>query len=255
MSNEKNSFVLYLSQRNIIDELSDEEAGILIKAIYEYEETKNVPKLSKMLKLVFLSFKKELDNNEKKYEERCQKNKENIKKYWEKRKKNASSKKNTNVYDRIQSNTNVYLYDNDNDNDNENEDDNDNDIQSFNISKAISKDMCMCNNNNTDTHTPSLSSEIVSCFNKVGIVEPSFVKNKVSFNFKNTKAVQQLIQNVLNKGYTKDDIFDVIYLKYDQWIENNDKNKIDMSVYFKPSTILGDKFDDYHREAKLKGIS
>ena len=98
-------------------------------------------------------------------------------------------------------------------------------------------------------------SEIIACFNKVGIKEENFKKNKVEFHFKNTKTNQELIQAVLDKGYTKDDIMDVIYLKYDQWIENNDKNKNDMSTFFRPSTILGDKFDEYYEEAKMKGIS
>lgn len=97
-------------------------------------------------------------------------------------------------------------------------------------------------------------SEIINCFNKIGIKEDSFTKNKVEFKFKNTKGTQNLIKNILENGYTKDDIMDVIYLKYDQWIENNDKNKKDMTTYFRPSTILGDKFDEYFAEAKMKGI-
>ncbi len=103
--------------------------------------------------------------------------------------------------------------------------------------------------------TPSIFSEIISCFNKSGIKEESFTRNKKEFYFKNTEANRKLIQNVLDQGYTKEDIFDVIYLKYDQWIENNDKNKKDMSTYYRPSTILGEKFDEYLQEAKMKGIS
>lgn len=101
----------------------------------------------------------------------------------------------------------------------------------------------------------AIFSEIINCFNKVGIKENSFTKNKIEFHFKNSKTNQELIQTVLNQGYTKDDIMDVIYLKYDQWIENNDKNNKDMSTYYRPSTILGDKFEEYLQEAKMKGIS
>lgn len=103
--------------------------------------------------------------------------------------------------------------------------------------------------------TPSDFKEIIACFNKVGIKEESFTKNKIEFHYKNTKTNQELIQAVLDKGYTKDDIMDVIYLKYDQWIENNDENKKDMSTYYRPSTILGEKFEEYLQEAKMKGIS
>lgn len=97
--------------------------------------------------------------------------------------------------------------------------------------------------------------EIIACFNKIGIIESDFVKNKKEFYFKNSKTNQELIKNILDQGYTKDDIMDVIYLKYDQWIENPDINKFDMSTYYRPSTILGDKFDEYLQEAKMKGIS
>lgn len=104
-------------------------------------------------------------------------------------------------------------------------------------------------------HKSPIFLEIINCFNKVGIKEESFTKNKVEFHFKNTKANRELIQNILEQGYSKDDIMDVIYLKYDQWIENNDKNKRDMSSYYRPSTILGDKFDEYLQEVKMKEIS
>ena len=64
---EKESFILYYEQKEIINNLSDNEAGKLIKAIYEYETTLQVPKLSKTLSLVFIPFKNALDRNREKY--------------------------------------------------------------------------------------------------------------------------------------------------------------------------------------------
>lgn len=104
-------------------------------------------------------------------------------------------------------------------------------------------------------NTSSVFREIISCFNKIGIVEDCFTKNKREFHYKDTKKNRQLIQNVLKRGYTKEDIMDVIFMKYDQWIEENDKNSIDMSTYYRPSTILGEKFEEYLQEAKMKGIN
>lgn len=104
-----------------------------------------------------------------------------------------------------------------------------------------------------DTHTSF--SEIVACFNKIGIKEDCFTKNKQEFHFKETKQTEQLIQRLFDKGYTKENIFDVIFLKYDQWIENNDKNKIDMSTYYRPKTVLGENFEEYYQEAQAKEIS
>lgn len=49
---------------------------------------------------------------------------------------------------------------------------------------------------------------------------------------------------------------DVIFMKYDQWVENNNNNNsIDMMTYYRPSTVLGEKFDEYYAEAKAREIS
>lgn len=96
------AFLLPIDQKEIIDELTDEEAGIIFKAIYEYEINKTEIELPKTLKIVFKQFKVKLDNYDGAYAEKCERNRENIKKYWEQKKKN------TNEYERIRTNTNVY---------------------------------------------------------------------------------------------------------------------------------------------------
>lgn len=96
---EQTAFLLQKDQKEIIDELSDEEAGIIFKAIYEYECTKKEPKLTKFLKIVFKQFKVKLDSWDKAYEEKCLKNKENIEKRW-------ANIKNATEYDGIQTYTN-----------------------------------------------------------------------------------------------------------------------------------------------------
>ena len=50
----KDSFILYTEQKEIFDSLSNEEAGKLIKAIYEYTSTDRVPDLDKILKVAFI---------------------------------------------------------------------------------------------------------------------------------------------------------------------------------------------------------
>lgn len=96
MAKERTAFVLPKSQKEIVDQLTDEEAGKIFKAIYEYEVNKNIYKFNKYLQIIFTQFKIELDKNAKLYEERCQRNRENVQKRWE----------NTNVYERIRPNTN-----------------------------------------------------------------------------------------------------------------------------------------------------
>ncbi len=89
-------FVLERDQKEIIDELDNEEAGIIFKAIYEYETTRQEPKLEKALRIVFKQFKVKLDFYDNKYNETCQKNKENAEKRWQ-RYNDATA------YDRMQS--------------------------------------------------------------------------------------------------------------------------------------------------------
>ena len=65
----KDSFVLYTDQKAVIDKLSNEQAGKLIKAIYTYIETEKLPKLDMTLDLVITPFITTIDRDKKKYEE------------------------------------------------------------------------------------------------------------------------------------------------------------------------------------------
>lgn len=112
----KDSFILYLEQKEIFETLSDNEAGKLIKAIFEYESTGQSPKLSKTLNLVFIPIKNALDRNKEKYQKVVERNKKNIRKRW-----NKENTKNTSGKNGIQKNTKNT--DNDNDNDNERDSD------------------------------------------------------------------------------------------------------------------------------------
>lgn len=98
MSKKSPGFILEKDQKIIIDELSNEEAGIIFKAIYEYETTKEEPYLDKTLKIVFKQFKVKLDFYDEKYNTTCETNRKNIQNYWD-------NVNNTTEYDRIRSNT------------------------------------------------------------------------------------------------------------------------------------------------------
>ena len=98
----KKGFLLLNNQIETIETLTDEQAGQLLKAFYYYNTGREV-KLKGLMKTVFNNFKVVFDENEQKYQEKCEKNKQNIENYWKKVKE-----QNTNEYERIQSNTNVY---------------------------------------------------------------------------------------------------------------------------------------------------
>ena len=116
----KDSFIMYQEQKEIFDTLSDNEAGKLIKAIFEYESTGQSPKLSKTLNLVFIPIKNSLDRNKEKYQKVVERNKRNIKKRW-----NKENTKNTTGKIGIPKNTKNTDNDNDNERDSDSVHDND----------------------------------------------------------------------------------------------------------------------------------
>lgn len=138
----KDSFILYVDQKEIIDTLTDNEAGKLLKAIFEYETTQKLPKLSKTLNLVFIPIKNALDRNREKYEKACEKNKKNISKRWNKENtKNTSGKngmqKDTKNTDNDSDSDSEHDNDSESDNDNDNEHDSVNDIKKENIKEKV----------------------------------------------------------------------------------------------------------------------
>lgn len=118
----KNSFLLYTEQKEIIDELSNEDAGELIKAIYAYAAGEEV-NLRKDLYLVFIPIRQQIDRNNAKYDEFKKKQSENGKKGGRPVKnENPKNPKNPTLFSETQKSLNV----NDNVNDNVNVNVNDN---------------------------------------------------------------------------------------------------------------------------------
>ena len=96
----KNSFILYTEQKAVIDKLTDEQAGKLIKAIYAHETGEDY-NLDAILDLVITPFLTSLERNTEKYQKRVETNKKNIAKRW-----NNDDTKNTNGNDGMQNDTN-----------------------------------------------------------------------------------------------------------------------------------------------------
>lgn len=63
------SFVLYTDINEYLDELTNEDAGILFKAIVDYAETGECPEINGIVKVAFIQIKKAIDYNAAKYEE------------------------------------------------------------------------------------------------------------------------------------------------------------------------------------------
>ena len=123
----KNSFILYTEQKAVIDKLTDEQAGKLIKAIYAHEMGEEY-ELDNILDLVITPFLSSLERNKEKYEKRVETNKKNIAKRW--------NTNNTNGMDAIPNDTNDT---NGNDSDSVNVNVNENDKKENTKRKTFSK--------------------------------------------------------------------------------------------------------------------
>jgi hypothetical protein len=91
------SFLLYKDKSEMFDVMDDVQAGRLIKAIFKYETTGEVPD-DPMTLILFLSIKPSLDEADIKYERKCKKNAENADKRW--------NQNNANVCDRMRTQKN-----------------------------------------------------------------------------------------------------------------------------------------------------
>lgn len=130
----KDSFILYLDQQEIFEMLTDEEAGQLIKAIFEYEDTGNIRELDKSLQIAFIPIKSALDRNKEKYNKVVERNKKNIEKRW-----NKENTKNTTGKTGIPKDTKNT--DNDNERDSEHDSERDNEHETTTVVNNIS-DSC-----------------------------------------------------------------------------------------------------------------
>ena len=116
------SFILYTSDYQLIEGLTDEQLGQLTRALFIYARDGEVIKLDPVVRMAFVFIKDKIDRNQQKYQKKCERNRENIRKRWNKSntndtKENERIQNDTSVYERIPNDTTRYLYDSDSDSD------------------------------------------------------------------------------------------------------------------------------------------
>ena len=121
----------------IVDELTDTQAGKLLKTIIAFEVNGELKELDRELKMVFIPFKHSLLRTREMYDNKCEKNKQNILKRWmNKAKKEGDTKE----YERIRTIlTNTKRTDSDSDSDSDTIR-NDNDIDKETIGERKMKE-------------------------------------------------------------------------------------------------------------------
>ena len=112
------SFILYTSDYQLIEGLTDEQLGQLTRALFVYARDGEVIKLDPIVRMAFVFIKDKIDRNQQKYQKKCERNRENIRKRWNKSntndtKENERIPNDTSVYERIPNDTTRYLYDSD----------------------------------------------------------------------------------------------------------------------------------------------
>lgn len=105
----KKSFLLYEDYEKYFDMLDPAEQAKLIKALFKCSKQESTVDIENtmdgMTKMAFAFMQNQLNEDARKYQEKCDKNRQNISGRWEGR--NNSDTKDTNEYERIQSNTSV----------------------------------------------------------------------------------------------------------------------------------------------------
>lgn len=209
----KDNFLLKKSQQEVFNELSDEEAGKLIKGIFRYVNTGD-SRLDGYLKIIFIPIKTEIDKNEERYEEVCKKNRENGRLGGRPKKE---EKENQMVTEKSKENRVVF------------------EESKENPKKPI-------DHNHTHISSSSITNQNQLSNNKLDIIKNivSYLNDKTKSKFKyTTKSTQSKINARLNEGYNLNDFIAVIDKKYDEWIGT------EFERYLCPDTLFGTKFEKY----------
>ena len=209
----KDNFLLKKSHQEIFNELSKEEAGELIKGIFQYVNTGDSG-LNGLLNAVFIPIKKYIDENEKKYQAICERNRQNGANGGRPRKE--ETQENPMGYDGLKNETQETQVENLG--------------QNTHISYITNH---ISHNHKSNNQLSNSNLDIIK-----NIV--SYLNDKTKSKFKyTTKSTQTKINARLNEGYNLNDFIAVIDKKYDEWFGT------EFEQYLCPDTLFGTKFEKY----------
>lgn len=223
MADNKNSFIVYAADiKETLDGLTDDQVAALFRGMVDYQITGIAPEFSGVLKFAFIPIRQQMDRDNTKWEQTKAKRAESgrrggIRSGEVRREKSeneaneaSASKSKQTKQNEANEAVNVNVNDNVNVNGNVN----------VNVSDSFEA--------GSDGPAP-LSSILISYLNE-----------KAGTNYNVTAAVVRRISELLDAGYTADDMKSVIDKKVSEW-KDSDK----MRGYIRPSTLFGDKFEEY----------
>ena len=117
------SFILYTSDYQLIEGLTDEQLGQLTRALFTYARDAEIIKLDPVVRMAFVFIKDKIDRNQTKYQKKCERLRANAQKRWGMQKDANDTEacntiqKHTNKCKSMQLHTKGCLYDSDSDSD------------------------------------------------------------------------------------------------------------------------------------------
>lgn len=228
----KNNFLLNAELIDIVSVLPKEEIADLFIAILNYANGRDYD-LKPTLQAVFIPIKKEIDKNEKRYKEICDKRKEAINKRWEKEKQPK-------ITEEIQMNTNEYKCI---------QEDTDNNHISYitnHISEDINKDNRVIGEEEKEEEKQPKDKYDKEIYD--GIID--YLNFKAGTKYRSTSENNKKhIRARLNDGFIPEDFKVVIDNMTAKWLTDEK-----MSRYLRPETLFGNKFESYLNEIPRKTI-
>lgn len=140
------SIIIHLDCYDAIKCLPDELAGVLFKSILCYGSTGELPKIDdKSLLALFNMFKAQRDRDKKKYEQKCEKNRENARRRYSSQ--SETQRSDTIASNRMPSQANACI--SNNNNEKSNSKNNDDIANAFNINMESNQSIAQSNGNNS----------------------------------------------------------------------------------------------------------
>ncbi len=138
----KDTFIVYSSYLERFAKLSDEHLGMLFRAMLEYQSTGIEPQIDDItVSVCFNVVKFDMDANNEKYEQMCERQRRNVQKRWEKKTTEDNGIPNdTTVYHGIPLDTTNTYNDSDNESDNDSDTESDNESVEKETANAVKKE-------------------------------------------------------------------------------------------------------------------
>ena len=221
MADNKNSFIVYAADiKETLDKLTDDQVAELFRGMVDYQITGEAPEFSGVLEFAFIPIRQQMDRDNTKWERTREKRVESgrqggirsgeVRKAKAENEANEASASKSKQTKQNEANEAVNVNVNDNVNVNGN----------VNVSDSFEAG---------SDGPASLSSLLISYLNE-----------KAGTNYNVTAAVVRRIWELMDAGYTADDMKSVIDKKVSEW-KDSDK----MRGYLRPRTLFGDKFEEY----------